>query len=266
MTINNINKIINVFQKLSSEKQIICYKKLKTNLQAKLYLKLEPYNQLKILDILTLLEKKSLLSKLPMYKQITMNNDNDFHISIICAIDNNNGIGLNGNLLYRSKKDMNFFKMITTNCIQNKSNAVIMGSNTWFSIPDRFKPLSDRLNIIISNKNKNFIENKWHLNENVLVFGSLDESIEYLKTEILIDKIFVIGGAKLYTEAMNNNYCKYLYITKFDYFTENDTILSDIDNEKYRLIEYTEEEENIKIINENKDKKIKIIFNKYSKI
>ena len=201
-----------------------------------------------------------------MYKQITINNDDDFHISIICAIDNNNGIGLNGDLLYRSKKDMNFFKTTTTNCIINKRNVVIMGSNTWFSIPNKFKPLNERLNIIISNKNKNQIENKYNLNQNVLVFSSLDESIEYLKNETTVDKIFVIGGAKLYSEAMNNKYCKYLYITKFNYCTKNDTKLSDIDNEKYRLIEYVEKEDEINIINEKKDKKIKIIFNKYSKI
>jgi len=201
-----------------------------------------------------------------MSEKNTMNIDNDFHMSIICAVDNNNGIGLNGNLLYRSKKDMDFFKITTTNCIKNKRNAVIMGSNTWFSIPDKFKPLSERINIIISNKNKNFIENMWNSNENVLVFNSLDESVDYLKMELSIDKIFVIGGAKLYSEAMNNKYCKYLFITKFNYFTENDTIFSQIDNDKYRLIDYTEEEEDIKIISENKNKKIKIIFNKYSKI
>ena len=70
----------------------------------------------------------------------------------ILACTHNGGIGLNGKLPWRLKEDMKLFKRITTT-IQNpndegKQNAVIMGRKTWESIPNKFRPLPNRINII----------------------------------------------------------------------------------------------------------------------
>ena len=49
-------------------------------------------------------------------------------VSLIVAKESNNGIGFNGDLLFRIKKDMSYFKDITSNVSQpNLKNAVIMG-------------------------------------------------------------------------------------------------------------------------------------------
>ena len=63
-------------------------------------------------------------------------------ISAIVAVDNNWGIGFNGNLLEHIPEDLKYFKALTTNHI------IVMGRKTWDSIP--VKPLKDRLNIVIS--------------------------------------------------------------------------------------------------------------------
>jgi dihydrofolate reductase len=63
-------------------------------------------------------------------------------ISAIVAVDNNWGIGYNGNLLEHIPDDMKFFKKLTT------GNVVIMGRKTWDSLP--VKPLPDRLNLVIT--------------------------------------------------------------------------------------------------------------------
>ena len=72
----------------------------------------------------------------------------------ILASTYNGGIGLNGKLPWRLKEDMKIFKRITTTIQnsddKNKLNAVIMGKNTWESIPLKFRPLSNRINIILS--------------------------------------------------------------------------------------------------------------------
>jgi len=66
-------------------------------------------------------------------------------MEIIYAIDSNNGLCKNGTIPWRSKKDMSFFINKT------KNNVVIMGKNTFFSIPDENRHLKNRLNIDLTN-------------------------------------------------------------------------------------------------------------------
>ena len=54
---------------------------------------------------------------------------------------------------------MLYFKNVTLN---NLNNAVIMGRNTWESIPSKFKPLNNRTNIIISKSLTNDNNNLYH--------------------------------------------------------------------------------------------------------
>ena len=63
---------------------------------------------------------------------------------IITAIDSKSGIGKNNSLPWNLRKDIIYFLETTT------GNIVIMGKNTWNSIPIKFKPLKNRINIVIS--------------------------------------------------------------------------------------------------------------------
>lgn len=61
------------------------------------------------------------------------------------------GIGHAGGLPWRLRQDMAFFKKMTTNTVDsNKQNAVIMGRKCWDSIPVKFRPLSNRINVVLS--------------------------------------------------------------------------------------------------------------------
>ena len=62
--------------------------------------------------------------------------------SAIVAVDNNWGIGYNGELLEHIPEDMKHFRELT------EDNIVIMGRKTWDSLPT--KPLPNRDNLIIS--------------------------------------------------------------------------------------------------------------------
>lgn len=76
--------------------------------------------------------------------------------ALIVAATEEYGIGVQGTLPWRIPKDMAFFKHVTTHIPTESSpdpdarNAVIMGRVTWESIPPKFRPLPDRLNIIVS--------------------------------------------------------------------------------------------------------------------
>ena len=73
--------------------------------------------------------------------------------NIIVSINNHNIIGENDKLLIQSKKDLRYFQKITTNQYpEGKQNIIIMGYNTWISIPKDKRPLKKRMNIILTRK------------------------------------------------------------------------------------------------------------------
>jgi dihydrofolate reductase len=89
-------------------------------------------------------------------------------LTAIVAATKTNGIGLNGSLPWRLPGEMKYFakgesntleiddwtnadRLVTTTALPGtEKNTVIMGRKTWESIPERFRPLKDRNNIIIS--------------------------------------------------------------------------------------------------------------------
>ena len=127
---------------------------------------------------------------------------------MIVAATDSNGIGKYGGLPWRLKKDMDHFRKMTTNLNREtggKQNVCIMGRVTWESIPKNFKPLKDRINIIISRTlHRNEIEG-------VKYCSSLDEAIEYARS-IDPPSIWVIGGAQIYELA--EPYCDQIFITR----------------------------------------------------
>ncbi|MDP2705699.1 MAG: dihydrofolate reductase [bacterium] len=126
------------------------------------------------------------------------------NFSIIAAIDKNNGIGKKNGLPWYLKKDMRHFAEITTG---DGQNAVIMGSNTWRSLPEKYRPLPRRLNIVLS------FEKMTDLPEGVLNFQSLEEALADLKQKN-IQEIFVIGGGQIFAAAINHPNCAKLYLTE----------------------------------------------------
>ena len=73
--------------------------------------------------------------------------------NLIVCTDNNYGIGKNNDIPWNFTKDLQYFKKLTIGNIeseQNKCNIVIMGNNTYKSIPSKYRPLKERINIILS--------------------------------------------------------------------------------------------------------------------
>lgn len=150
-------------------------------------------------------------------------------MNLIVAIDKNNGIGKNGDLLCHLSADLKHFKEVTT------GKTVIMGYNTLISLP-KSAPLKNRRNIVL-------YENDITV-EGAEIVHSLDELFELLG-DIDNDEYFVIGGAMVYTLLMP--YCKKLYITHIDKAFDADRFLPEIKADEWRAIEESEpmEEEGI---------------------
>ena len=125
-------------------------------------------------------------------------------ISTIACINWNRAIGINNGLLFNLKKDMKWFKNITINPQKNKKNVVLMGSNTFLSLPKKYRPLNDRLNIIISKNKYNIINDEISNNKNAHVFPCITQSLKYLHNQDNIDNVFVIGGESIYDYFIRN--------------------------------------------------------------
>ena len=137
------------------------------------------------------------------------------NIEAIVAVDQNYGLAKNGQIPWKSKTDMKFFKQKTIN------NIVIMGSKTLLSLP-KGAPLKDRLNIVLTNKylNENSSD---QINDNLLYFNELEllaflqgpkkyiheNKYKYLNKDYTV---FIIGGKQIYD--MFCKFCSTIWITK----------------------------------------------------
>ncbi|MCK5012677.1 MAG: dihydrofolate reductase [Candidatus Omnitrophica bacterium] len=132
-------------------------------------------------------------------------------LNIIIAIDTKNGIGKDDALPWDLTADLEHFRAITsTTRSPKKKNVVVMGRKTWDSIPQEYRPLPNRMNIILT-QNKGL-----RLPEGVLKADSFDQVLQMANNEKLkniIETIFVIGGQQVYEWAVKCPECEKLYVT-----------------------------------------------------
>ena len=148
-------------------------------------------------------------------------------IACIVAHDQGFGIGKDNQIPWRLSKDMAHFKRITTQCDSDSTqNVVLMGRKTWDSLPDRFKPLPDRINMVMS-------RGELDLPEGVIGVTSFEEAFEYydrLVTQGKAGTFFCIGGGQLYEQCLQMNACQTLYITRVHHTYECDAFFSNYEN------------------------------------
>jgi dihydrofolate reductase len=147
-------------------------------------------------------------------------------ISIIAAVAQNNVIGKDNKLLWRLKKDMQWFKKHTS------GHCVLMGRKTFDSLG---KPLPNRKNIVITSKPS---ENS----EDLIFFKNIEEGISYAK-EHGETELFVIGGGEIYKQLLPKS--ETIYLTIVDCEPEGDTYFPVLDYNNYQIIfeEYHESDD-----------------------
>ncbi len=155
-------------------------------------------------------------------------------------------IGNNGEIPWRCQPDIIYFnKMTVTTESEVRANVVVMGRKTWESIPDKFRPLDDRLNCIISQKifdGEPGYEN-YKLPPTVKVFRSFVSFLAWLDSDSVaqqwLEKVWVIGGSQLYSEAIQNPRCEAIYLTDIlpaQRLENADTFFPDFNFTDWRLV------------------------------
>ena len=146
-------------------------------------------------------------------------------IKLIAAMASNRVIGDKGRLPWRIPKDMKRFKDITM------GKNVIMGRKTYESIPERYRPLSGRTNIVLSQH--------YDKEDDIIVLGSLDEVFDYIKDE----ESYVIGGESVYKQTMP--YANTIELTRLEREVEGDSLFPEFSDAEWELIAQSYDEEEI---------------------
>lgn len=157
--------------------------------------------------------------------------------NIITAYDQKRGIGKDNKLPWHLPEDLKYFTKITKGDQADKQNVVIMGRKTWESIPEKFRPLPGRINVVLTR------QTGYNLPDGPLQFSNLNEALTELKKQ-QINEVFVIGGASLYELAIQHPQCGKIFVTEIKSTFDCDTFFPEIPGE-FKLVD---EGENIKSI------------------
>jgi len=137
----------------------------------------------------------------------------NYDFRAILAMDNEGCIGKGNELPWEHEPaDMKNFKELTT------GHAVLMGKKTWDSLPEQYRPLPNRQNIVLTSDPKSVIG----LGRDDVAIPSLEMLKHYVASGT---RLFLIGGATMYDQFVE--YAKVIHLTEFDYTFEGDVFLSD---------------------------------------
>ena len=154
-------------------------------------------------------------------------------VSLIVATPTNLAIGKNNQLIWDLPKDMKFFMETTT------GHPVIMGRKNYESIPEKYRPLKNRLNVIIT-RNKNYKA------DGCIVVNNILDSLKALSIKNY-EEVFVIGGGEIYKRFLENNLIDRMYITHIDESFDGDTFFPKVDYNKWdgkTIMNHTKDKEN----------------------
>lgn len=134
-------------------------------------------------------------------------------IEVIAAVSlPSYGIGLNGSIPWSIKKDMERFRTTTSVTLGNLENVVIMGRKTFESLPKHFRPLPNRVNLVLTRNPEKYSDDE---EKRLYYVSSLDEAIAWCDARIsCIFRIFVIGGSQCINEALCHPRTSKIHLTE----------------------------------------------------
>jgi dihydrofolate reductase len=136
-------------------------------------------------------------------------------VVLVAAVARNGVIGRDNAVPWRIPEDMERFRQVTM------GHPVVMGRKTWDSLPDRFRPLPGRRNVVVTRSSE------W-ASAGVERAGSFEQALRVLEHE---PEVFVIGGAEIYANALP--LADELVITEVDADIAGDTYFPEFDRDEF---------------------------------
>ena len=128
-------------------------------------------------------------------------------VALIWAQSRDGVIGADGGIPWRLPEDSRRFRELTS------GGVVVMGRKTWDSLPERFRPLPNRRNIVISR------DGGWS--------GEGAERTDDISEALAHDDVWVIGGAQLYAATID--VAERLEVTEIDLEVPGDALAPIVD-------------------------------------
>lgn len=141
-------------------------------------------------------------------------------ISLIAAVAKNRVIGKENDLPWQLPDDMKYFMQTTS------GHHVLMGRKNYDSLPNKFKPLPNRTNIVVTRQDE-------FKAPGCIVVSSIEKGIE-IALQNKEEEFFVIGGAQIYTQSLER--ADYLYLTEINAEIEGDTYFPMIKSDEWTEI------------------------------
>ncbi|NVK64674.1 MAG: dihydrofolate reductase [Flavobacteriales bacterium] len=142
-------------------------------------------------------------------------------VSLIVAMDLDRGIGKNNDLMWHLPSDMRFFKETTSGHI------VVMGRKNYESIPEKYRPLPNRENVVLT-------RNESYVAEGCEVFHSLEAFLNHYESETE-RTVFIIGGGEIYRQALELDAVEEMYISHINHSYGADTFFPAFDLKNWNV-------------------------------
>jgi dihydrofolate reductase len=144
-------------------------------------------------------------------------------VKLIVAKGANNEIGKDNDLIWHLPADMRFFTETT------KGHIVLMGRKNWDSIPLKYRPLSNRTNVVVTH-------NEAFDHPDCTVFQSIESAIAFYKNNPAFDgqDLFIIGGGQIYNYCLEHNLLDEMYITYIDETFDADTFFPNFNADQWQ--------------------------------
>jgi dihydrofolate reductase len=136
-------------------------------------------------------------------------------VALVAAVAQDGVIGREGELPWHLPEDLAHFRAVTM------GHSVVMGRRTWESLPERFRPLPGRRNVVVT-------RNASWRSEGAERAGSLEDALALLTGE---ERVSVIGGGELFAAALP--VADELVLTEIDVAIDGDTFFPGLDRDGF---------------------------------
>lgn len=149
-------------------------------------------------------------------------------IGLIWAQTPDRVIGAEGTMPWHVPEDLAYFKQVT------HGSPVIMGRRTWESLPEAFRPLPGRVNVVVTGDDARAEQ---LTQEGALTASSLDEAAAVAQPHAAeTSTIWIMGGGAIYAEALEKGLARVASVTQLDLNVDGDTYAPVLDPQQWQLV------------------------------
>lgn len=155
-------------------------------------------------------------------------------VGVIWAQAQDRVIGHQGTMPWHLPEDLAYFKQVTSGA------PVVMGRKTWESLPERFRPLPGRTNIVVTSDPERATE---ITAQGALTATDLDAGVALAQEQAagVSSAVWILGGGKIYADAIDRGIAQLAAVTQINAKYDGDTYAPSLNPQQWELVAATPE-------------------------